>query len=220
MGTKYVAYYRVSTKMQGQSGLGLESQKSMVRNYVNCDTCLISEFTEIESGKKNNRTELLKALELCKTTGATLVIAKLDRLSRNVAFIAALMDSKINFVCVDMPNANSFTIHIFAALAEQERKMISERTKKALLEKKKVQKLGTKGTENLEKGNARKKSIEAKKQNAKENENNIKAREIARLLKNQGKTIREIVAYLTLNKHKTAKGLTNWNISQVQRLLK
>lgn len=220
MGTKYVAYYRVSTKMQGVSGLGLEAQKNMVRNYVNCNTCIIQEFTEIESGKKNNRTELLKALELCKKENATLVIAKLDRLSRNVAFIATLMDSKINFVCVDMPNANSFTIHIFAALAEQERKMISERTKKALAEKKKTQKLGQKGTENLEKGNAREKSIEAKKQNAIENENNKKAKEIAKLLKNQGKTIREIVAYLTDNKHKTPKGKTNWSIAQVQRLLK
>lgn len=127
---KYVAYYRVSTAQQGRSGLGLEAQQGDVKRY--CNGNIIASFTDIESGKHNNRPELLKAIELCKELNAVLIIAKLDRLSRNVEFIAKLMNSKIVFKCCDMPEADSFTIHIFAALAQREREMISSRTKSAL----------------------------------------------------------------------------------------
>lgn len=133
---KYVAYYRVSTIEQGKSGLGLEAQKESVRRFANCDNCIIAEFIEIASGKNDNRTELQKAIEYAKSNDATLLIAKLDRLSRNAAFIFTLRDTKVNFVCCDMPDANTLTIGIFATLAQHERELISSRTKAALDAKK------------------------------------------------------------------------------------
>ena len=129
----FVAYYRVSTDKQGRSGLGLEAQQKAVADYLNGNGHnLIAEFTEVESGKKNDRPQLLQALALCRKSKATLVIAKLDRLARNVAFIAKLMETGVDFVAVDLPGANKFTIHVMAALAEQEREMISKRTREGL----------------------------------------------------------------------------------------
>lgn len=129
----FIAYYRVSTKQQGASGLGLEAQRASVLNYIaHNGNKIIGEFTEIETGKNDNRPELNKAINLTKEKNGTLVICKLDRLSRNMTFISSLMDSKIKFICADMPDANELTIHIFASLAQWERKRISERTKEAL----------------------------------------------------------------------------------------
>lgn len=130
---KFVAYYRVSTDQQGQSGLGLEAQRDAVLKYLNGgDWELIAEHTEVESGRKSRRPELEAALALCKKHKATLVVAKLDRLYRNAYFVAKLMHEGIPFVCVDNPHANKLTIHILAAVAENERELISERTKAAL----------------------------------------------------------------------------------------
>jgi DNA invertase Pin-like site-specific DNA recombinase len=130
---KFVAYFRVSTDKQGKSGLGLDAQRHAVQQYLNGGTwSLIGEFTEIESGKRNERPELEKALAICKRQKAKLVIAKLDRLSRNLAFIATLMDSGVEFVAVDNPHANKLTVHILAAVAQHEREMIAQRTKDAL----------------------------------------------------------------------------------------
>ena len=130
---KYVAYYRVSSKQQGTSGLGLEAQQRAVLDFIKRNgNRIIAEFTEVESGANDNRPELLKAIEVAKQNQATLVIAKLDRLSRNLTFISSLMDSRVKFVCCDMPDATDLTIHIFASLAQWERKRISERTKEAL----------------------------------------------------------------------------------------
>lgn len=130
---KVVAYYRVSTSGQGRSGLGLEAQRAAVAQYCGGRGCkMIGEFTEVESGKVDTRPELAKALHLAKVTGATLVVAKLDRLSRNVAFLAALQESGARFVAADMPEANELTIHIMAAVAQAERKAISRRTREAL----------------------------------------------------------------------------------------
>lgn len=130
---RFVAYYRVSTSKQGQSGLGLAAQQSAVAAYLaNQDGQLVAEYQEIESGSKNNRPELQAALRKCRLTGATLVIAKLDRLSRNRRFLLELADSSINFVCCDMPEANSLTVGLLACLADYERQLISERTKAAL----------------------------------------------------------------------------------------
>lgn len=126
----FVAYYRVSTERQGRSGLGLDAQRQAVHSFIQGD--LVGEFVEVESGKVKDRPELMKALHLAKQTRSTLVIAKLDRLARNVAFIANLMDAGVEFVAVDMPTANRLTIHILAAVAEHEREMISARTKAAL----------------------------------------------------------------------------------------
>ena len=130
---KFIAYYRVSTDKQGKSGLGLDAQRKAVVDYLDGGKwTLLDEFTEIESGKRNDRPELEKALAACKKHRAKLVIAKLDRLSRNLAFIAMLMDRKVDFVCCDNPTATKFTIHILAAVAEHERDAISARTKAAL----------------------------------------------------------------------------------------
>jgi DNA invertase Pin-like site-specific DNA recombinase len=130
---KFVAYYRVSTARQGRSGLGLDAQKQAVRGYLaGAAGNLIGEHTEVESGKRTDRPELDKALSACRIHGATLVIAKLDRLARNVEFIASLMNGCVDFIAADMPHANRLTVHIIAAMAEHEREMISARTKAAL----------------------------------------------------------------------------------------
>ncbi|CAN5199629.1 recombinase family protein [soil metagenome] len=131
---KAVAYYRVSTAAQGRSGLGLDAQRGAVETL--CASrgweIVAPPFTEVESGKRADRPELLKALHRAKVTGATLVVAKLDRLSRNVAFLAALQDSGAKFIAADMPEANELTVHIMAAVAQAERKAISKRTTEAL----------------------------------------------------------------------------------------
>ena len=130
--TKFVSYIRVSTERQGQSGLGLEAQKEAVLRHLGSRE-LLAEFVEVESGKRSsNRPQLLAALELCKKNKAILVIAKLDRLARNVYFISGLMESGVEFVATDMPTANRLTVHILAAVAEHEAAMISARTKAAL----------------------------------------------------------------------------------------
>jgi len=132
--SKFVAYYRVSTASQGESGLGLEAQRIAVQTYLatNPTAELVAEFTEIESGKKKNRPELSEAVKLCKRHKATLVIAKLDRLARNVHFVSGLMETNVNFVACDNPHANRLMVHMLAAFAEHEREMISQRTKDGL----------------------------------------------------------------------------------------
>ena len=128
-----VSYLRVSTKKQGASGLGLEAQREAVAEYARREGLrVVAEYVEIESGKKAARPELTKALARCRASKATLVVAKLDRLSRNVAFLSNLMEAGVDFVACDNPTATRFTVHILAAVAEQEAKAISERTKAAL----------------------------------------------------------------------------------------
>jgi DNA invertase Pin-like site-specific DNA recombinase len=129
----FVSYLRVSTAKQGASGLGLEAQRASVAGYLNGGNwTLLEEVLEVESGKRSDRPALAQALRLCRKHRATLVIAKLDRLARNVHFISGLMESGVEFVAVDMPAANKFTLHIMAAVAEQEAAAISTRTKAAL----------------------------------------------------------------------------------------
>jgi DNA invertase Pin-like site-specific DNA recombinase len=129
----FIAYYRVSTARQGRSGLGLDAQRQMVEDYLNGGSWTVSEiFTEIESGKRSDRPQLAAALAACRLHRATLVIAKLDRLARNVAFVSALMESGVDFIACDFPQANRLTIHILAAVAEHEAQAISDRTKAAL----------------------------------------------------------------------------------------
>jgi DNA invertase Pin-like site-specific DNA recombinase len=131
---KIVSYLRVSTRRQGVSGLGLEAQRVAIENFAQRSHAkVVDTFTEIESGKFNTRPELAKALHLAKITGAILVIAKLDRLSRNAAFLLTLRDSGVKFIAADMPDANDLTVGIMALVAQQEREAISKRTKEALL---------------------------------------------------------------------------------------
>jgi DNA invertase Pin-like site-specific DNA recombinase len=130
-----IAYYRVSTTRQGESGLGLEAQAHAIRDYLGGPA--MHEFTEIESGKKNDRPELAKALALARSIpGSRLIVAKLDRLSRDAAFLTALQNSDVEFTCCDMPDANKLTVGIMALIAQQEREAISDRTRRALAAKK------------------------------------------------------------------------------------
>lgn len=134
---KFVAYYRVSTERQGRSGLGLDAQRKAVTDYLNGGRWhLVADFTEVETGKGSNamerRPQLKAAIDACRKHKATLVIAKLDRLARNVHFISGLMEAKVDLVAVDNPNVNRMTLQILAAVAEDEARRISERTKAAL----------------------------------------------------------------------------------------
>jgi DNA invertase Pin-like site-specific DNA recombinase len=130
---KIVTYKRVSTQRQGLSGLGLEAQEAAIQAYISeHSTEVIGDFIEIESGRKANRPQLNAAITLAKKQKATLVVAKLDRLARNVHFVSGLLESKVDFVALDFPQANKFTLHIMAAMAEHEALMISQRTKAAL----------------------------------------------------------------------------------------
>lgn len=131
---KFISYLRVSTARQGASGLGLEAQREAVSRYLNGGNwSLVQEIVEVESGKRNDRPQIAEALRLCRLHKATLVIAKLDRLARNVHFISSLMESGVDFVACDFPEANRLTVHILAAVAEHEAGMISARTKAALM---------------------------------------------------------------------------------------
>ena len=126
----FITYLRVSTDKQGRSGLGLEAQRAAVLQHGGCD--IIAEFVEVESGRKNERPQLAAALAACRARRAVLLIAKLDRLARNVAFVSAMMEAGVEFIAADMPTVNRLTIHILAAVAEEEARMISARTKAAL----------------------------------------------------------------------------------------
>jgi DNA invertase Pin-like site-specific DNA recombinase len=203
---KYIAYYRVSRKEQGISGLGLSAQRSSVLKFVSSqDGIILNEYTEIETGtNKRERIEIQKAIQMAKSEDAVLVIAKLDRLSRNVNFISSLMDSGIEFVAVDMPTANNFTIHIFSALAEQEAKLISSRTKQALAElKKKGSVLGN--PKNLN-DNARAKGVATIRENAINNDRNRQAQSVILSCKERGMSYREIAKYLNELNFKTRYG--------------
>lgn len=203
---KFVCYYRVSRKEQGLSGLGLSAQRTSVTNFVkNQEGEIIQEFTEIETGtNKRERVEIHKAIQLAKNEGAILVIAKLDRLSRNVNFVSSLMDAGIEFVAVDMPSANNFTIHIFSALAEQEAKLISSRTRQALAElKNRGIKLGNPNNLNNE---ARAKGVERIKENALNNDKNRQAQSVIVNCKEKGMSYRQIAEYLNNLNFKTRYG--------------
>jgi DNA invertase Pin-like site-specific DNA recombinase len=211
---RFIAYYRVSTPKQGKSGLGMEAQKTLCENYVNdINGEIISTYSEIKSGKENNRTELSKALDECKATGATLLVAKLDRLSREVEFIFNLRNSGVNFICSDMPDFNTLTLGIFAAIAQYERELTSERTINALKEKKKQGfKLG-----NPYLKTANNNSLKVRKENAFNDENNRKAGALIISLRQSKITWKEIAQKLNQNGFKTRRGC-DFTQTQAQRL--
>jgi DNA invertase Pin-like site-specific DNA recombinase len=203
---KFVSYYRVSRKEQGISGLGLSAQKSSVVKYVESqDGVIIQEFTEIETGtNKRERIEIHKAIQMAKNENAVLVIAKLDRLARNVSFVSSLMDAGIEFLAVDMPSANNFTIHIFSALAEQEAKLIGSRTRLALAE---LRKSGvTLGNPKNLNSDARAKGIQKIKENAINNDRNRQAQSVILSCRERGMSYREIAKYLNELNFKTRYG--------------
>lgn len=210
MNGKFVAYYRVSTAKQGQSGLGLEAQKAAVEKYLNGGNWnLLGEFVEVESGKRKNRPQLNAALALCKKQKATLIIAKLDRLARNLHFISGLMESRIEFLAVDNPTANRLTVQILAAVAEEEARATSSRTKAALASAKaRGVVLGKHGAE-LGKANH---------ERAVKTANDMTA--IIESLREEGiSAVREIAAALNARGVATPQG-KNWHSTSVHRLLK
>jgi DNA invertase Pin-like site-specific DNA recombinase len=171
--TSYVPYYRVSTARQGQSGLGLEAQRAAVAAFVADSAQLLGEFVEVKSGKKNQRPQLLAAIDAARAVGATLLIAKLDRLSRNAGFIFALRDSGVAFVCCDMPDANTLTVGLFAVIAQHERETISKWTIDALKAKK--ARGAVLGTPANMTSAAIAKSLSIRQENARTNQQNLQA---------------------------------------------
>jgi DNA invertase Pin-like site-specific DNA recombinase len=204
---KFVAYYRVSTDQQGASGLGLEAQRAAVKTYLDGGPWrLVAQHTEVESGKRADRPELAKALLACRKHRAKLIIAKLDRLSRNLAFIAALMDSGVEFIAVDNPHANKLTIHILAAVAQHEREAISERTKAALAAAKaRGKKLGGPRL-----AAARKASLKARSEAA----DAFAANEASGV-----SSLRGVARALTARGVRTARGGSEWTAVQVSNVL-
>lgn len=200
---KFISYCRVSTKRQGESGLGLEAQQATVRAFLKPGDELIAEFVEVESGKRNDRPKLMEAIDLAKREGATLLIAKLDRLSRNAAFIFTLRDSKVKFQACDLPDANSLTVGIFAVLAQHERETISARTKAALAAKKAR---GEDWERHKLTDEARKLGMVARQEKARQNVENRRAAELARLYRQQGMGYQRIADTLNRNGHKTRNG--------------
>jgi DNA invertase Pin-like site-specific DNA recombinase len=212
---KFVAYYRVSTDKQGQSGLGLDAQREAVARHIG-QAELVAEFTEVESGRKNDREQLAHALSLAKRTKATLVIAKLDRLARNVHFISGLLESSVPFVCADMPEADRTFLQMMAVFAEWEARKISERTKAALAQ---VKAQGRQlGCPTPEVGSALGiAKIQAKADRYAERVGPL-VQDIVR--KSGACTLRDIAAALTARGIETPRGNINWNPSQVSNLLK
>jgi DNA invertase Pin-like site-specific DNA recombinase len=211
---KFVAYFRVSTDRQGRSGLGLDAQRKSVLDYLDGGRWeLVAEFTEVESGRRNDRPELDKALAACKRNKAKLVIAKLDRLSRNLAFIATLMDSGVEFVAVDNPHANKLTIHILAAVAQHEREIISARTSAALeAAKARGKRLG-----NPKLSEARRHAARARREKADRHSANILP--LIREIQNTGvKSLRGIARALAARGVRTARGGA-WTAVQVSDIL-
>ena len=204
---KYVVYYRVSTKKQEHSGLGLQAQQTIVENYLkNDNNNVIAEFIEVETGKSSNRPELNKALSCCKENNATLIVAKLDRLARNLHFITSLQNANVDFIACDMPSANRLTIHIIAAIAENEAQLISQRTKQALAEKKKQGvKLGNPQNNGLTKENISK-GCATRIKNALSNEANRKAGTLVTTMRNCGAKWSDIVKQLNDNGFRTRRG--------------
>lgn len=214
----YIPYYRVSTKTQGLSGLGLEAQKKSVLNYIG-EGNILSEFTEIESGRKNDRQQLQNAIDMCIDNEATLVIAKLDRLSRNASFILSLFESKVKFVAVDMPNANELTVGIMSIIAQDEAKRISERTIAALqIKSEQLALVGKRlGTPANLTDDARLKSVIVRKEKAKNNSNNKKAYALISVCSG---SFRSIAILLNDGDFKTSTGcnFTPMAVSRIKRL--
>ena len=217
---KYIAYYRVSTKKQGESGLGLEAQRQSVQGFISPDL-IDREFIEVETGtNKKHRPILQEALDLCKKYDATLIIAKLDRLTRNVAFVSSLIDSKVKFQAVDNPHATELTIHILSAVAQDEAKRISRRIKDALaVKKEQLAKEGKKlgNPQNLTE-EAKKRGIESIKRKAVMNLNNKRALAFVRGFNHSEMKLREIAKLLNDNGFKTSRG-KDFSTTQVIRIL-
>ena len=226
-GQSIIAYYRVSTKQQGESGLGLEGQQAAVESYASQTRATIkAAYVEVESGKRSDRPELAKALAHARRSKATLCVAKLDRLSHNVAFLSSVMESGCEFAAADMPSANRFMLHVMAAVAEHEAKAISDRTKAALAAAKaRGTLLGSARPDHWEgKEHARLAGLEkaravaarVKREEAAEAYTDLVP--VVRGLRDDSLSLRDIAERLTADGHTTRRGRP-WNPVQVSRVL-
>lgn len=216
---RFISYIRVSTQKQGRSGLGEEAQRATIQETATRNRwTVLQEFKEIESGKIDDRPQLRKALEACKRTGARLLVAKLDRLSRDVAFVAGLMKTKAEFVACDMPEANTFSIHIMSAMAEYERTLISKRTKDALQAAKARGK--ELGKNNLTEEGASKGAAQSLKvRQAKANEYAQRMKPIIQELQSQGLSLNAIAKKMMENGELTPRGGTIWTPTTAKNVL-
>lgn len=215
----YVAYLRVSTQKQGYSGLGLEAQKDIINNYLK-DKVPIAEFVEVESGRKKDRPKLKQALALCRKTGATLIVAKLDRLARNVCFLSSLLESDVEIIFCDFPQANKMVLHILSAISQYEAELIAVRTKAALKAKKERGfKLGN--PEHLidKHDQAIENSTRTCKEKAANNPNNKRAVAMLKTLINEDHTYQEAADILNSEGFVTSQGCS-FSKSTVYKLIK
>ena len=217
--TKYVAYLRVSTQKQGYSGLGLEAQREIIHNYLH-DTIPISEYVEVESGRKSDRPKLKEALSQCRKEGATLIVAKLDRLARSVSFLSSLLESDVDIVFCDFPQANKMVLHIISAISQYEAELTAARTKAALQAKKaRGFKLGN--PEHLldKHEEAIQNSIKTCKAKADSNPNNKRAIALLRTLVKEERTYQEMAEILNREGFVSSHGCS-FTKSTVYRLIK
>ncbi|GAA4464966.1 recombinase family protein [Nibrella saemangeumensis] len=199
----YVPYYRVSTASQGKSGLGLSAQREIVQRFLKNGDQLLAEFIEVESGKKANRPQLQAAIAFAKQHGARLLIAKLDRLSRNVSFIFSLRNSEVDFVACDIPDANTLTVGIMAVLAQHERELIADRTRQALAAKKaQGHQLGMPNMTPAINLLGR----QVQQHNARTHPSNVQAAELVRLYRKEGLTYAAIAERLNTLGYRTRRG--------------
>ena len=217
--TCYVSYLRVSTQKQGYSGLGLEAQREIIQNHL-YETTPITEFIEVESGRKKDRPKLKEALDLCRKTGSTLIVAKLDRLARNVYFLSSLLESDVEIVFCDFPQANKMVLHILSAISQYEAELTASRTKSALQAKKaRGCKLGN--PEHLlgKHDQAIQNSIMTCKTKADNNPNNKRAVAMLRTLVKEEHTLKEMADILNREGFVTSKG-TCFSKATVYKLIK
>lgn len=218
---KFVAYYRVSTHKQG---LGLDAQRATAQNFIKSKSAeLMAEFSEKESGKRDNlanRVELQKALEMCKRQNCTLLVAKLDRLARDVEFIFHLLNSGVRFTACDLPDFNTMTGGVMAVMAQHEREVCSKRTKDALQAKKaQGAKLGSlNGVSHVYTDEDRAKGCKANSERADKNLNNKRAWNFISSMYKE-KTLQELADLLTADGYLTASGRVTWKAVQVSRLI-
>lgn len=214
---RYIAYLRVSTQKQGRSGLGLADQRVMIQRFLREEDQLLAEFTEIESGRKKDRPQLQAAIQAAKHHQARLLIAKLDRLSRNASFVMVLRDSEVDFVACDLPDANTLTIGIMASFAQHEAEQIAKRTRAALAQKK-AQGFTLGKPENLTDSH-RALGVVAIKENARSHSANRQASELIRLYSRDGLSLREMASRLNRHGFRTRYGKP-FRSETVRRLVK
>jgi hypothetical protein len=219
MKQKYVAYLRVSTQKQGYSGLGLEAQREIIRNHLH-DTTPVAEFVEVESGRKSDRPKLKEALALCRKDGATLIVAKLDRLARSVSFLSNLLESDVDIVFCDFPQANKMVLHIISAISQYEAELIAARTK-ASLQAKKARGFKLGNPEHLldKHQEAIQNSIKTCRTKADNNPNNKRAVAMLRILVKENSSYCEMAKILNQEGFVTSRGCS-FTKSTVYKLIK